>query len=141
MNDYFPIIRWASLLAVLGATSVPAMADNALTRDEVREGWILLFDGETSFGWASRGPAQWVVADGELTTQPGSGAGMLATTTEFADFELKVDFWIDATANSGVFLRTSPAPAEAEGRCYEVNIADRGTNDWPTGSIVHMSPT
>lgn len=134
MNDYFPIIRWASLLAFLVATSVPAVAENTLTRDEVSDGWILLFDGETSFGWASRGPAQWVVADGELTTQPGSGAGMLATTTEFADFELKVDFWIDATANSGVFLRAPTRGDITAANAYEVNIYDAHAA-WPTGSI------
>jgi hypothetical protein len=111
----------------------PATAAN-LAPAETADGWILLFDGETTFGWAPRGDAQWVVAEGELTTRPGSGAGMLATTTEFADFELQAEFWIDATANSGVFLRAPTGGDITAANAYEVNIFDAHTN-WPTGSI------
>ena len=125
---------WASLLAACCLGSGGLTAENTLTPAEIAEGWILLFDGETSFGWAARGEAQWIVADGELTTRPGSGAGMLATTTEFADFELKADFWIDATANSGVFLRAPTRGDITALNAYEVNIYDAHAT-WPTGSI------
>jgi hypothetical protein len=122
----------AALLAAAPARS--ATASNLLTADEVREGWILLCDGETLFGWAPRGSAQWTIADGVISTQPGSGGGMLATTTEFANFELKTEFWVDDVANSGVFLR---APLQGEitsANAYEVNIYD-AHDQWPTGSI------
>lgn len=128
------LVSLASLIAACCLNSSPAHAANALTPREIAEGWILLFDGETSFGWAPRGEAQWTVADGELTTHPGSGAGMLATTTEFADFELKADFWIDATANSGVFLRAPTQGDLTALNAYEVNIYDAHAT-WPTGSI------
>ncbi len=123
-----------SLITATCLVSTAAIAANTLTREEINDGWILLFDGETTFGWAPRGDAKWIVDDGALTTQPGSGAGMLATTTEFADLELQADFWIDAEANSGVFLR---APTEGDitsSNAYEVNIYDAHTT-WPTGSI------
>ena len=130
----FTTTAWATLLAAGCLTSSPITAANSLTPAEIGDGWILLFDGETSFGWAPRGDAEWMVADGELTTRAGSGAGMLATTTEFADFELKADFWIDATANSGVFLRAPTQGDITAMNAYEVNIYDAHAT-WPTGSI------
>jgi hypothetical protein len=109
-------------------------AENELSLAEADEGWILLFDGETDFGWTARGSAQWEVADGALTPRAGTGPGFLCTTTEFADFELRAEFWVDATANSGVFLRCPPEGEITAGNAYEVNISD-SHETWPTGSI------
>ncbi len=134
MKRSITLLSWASLLAAGCLASNPASAANSLAPAEIAEGWVLLFDGETTFGWMPRGNAQWLVANGELTTQPGSGAGMLATTTEFADFELKADFWIDDTANSGVFLRAPTQGDITALNAYEVNIYDAHAT-WPTGSI------
>jgi hypothetical protein len=117
---------------VFGAVSHTVASD--LSADEIGEGWVQLFDGETLFGWAPRGEAEWVVTEGEVTTRPETGSGMLATTTEFADFEVKVDFWIDDEANSGVFLRSPAAGPITHLNAYEVNIFD-AHRDWPTGSI------
>jgi hypothetical protein len=126
----------ATMLLALAA--VPALAQgrahNTLSAKEVEAGWILLFDGETRFGWAPRGPAKWAVADGTLTPVAGTGKGFLATTTEFPNYRLKAEFWVDDVANSGVFLRC-PTTGEINSRnAYEVNIYDRHAQ-WPTGSI------
>ena len=45
--------RWALLLASLavGTSHGLAAEHNALTAEERAAGWILLFDGETTFGW------------------------------------------------------------------------------------------
>ena len=107
---------------------------NTLTPAEVADGWILLFDGETAFGWAPRGDARWDVAEGLISHRPGSGGGMLSTTTEFADFQLRADFWADATVNSGVFLRGPTSGEITATNAYEVNIYD-AHDTWPTGSI------
>ena len=58
--------RLSLLLALL---TFPAFADekakpNSLTPKEIAEGWILLFDGETTFGWKVEGEA--TVKDGTL---------------------------------------------------------------------------
>lgn len=123
------------LLAVTGSTPARAVDDpNKLSPREVSAGWISLFDGDTAFGWAPRGAARWVVANGEVSPVPGSGLGFLTTTSEFANYRLKAEFWIDDVANSGVFLR---CPTEGEItalNAYEVNIYDRH-EQWPTGSI------
>ena len=113
---------------------------NTLSSSEVAQGWILLFDGDPPFGWVPRGEARWEVADGIIKAVPGSGSGMLSTTTEFASYQLQADFWVDDKANSGVFLR-SPASGEiTSANAYEVNIYDPHES-WPTGSINEVART
>lgn len=107
---------------------------NALSPQEASEGWILLFDGQTTFGWAPRGAGRWSVEEGTLSFQPGAGGGYLSTTTEFGDFELHAEFWIDEVANSGVFLRCPIAGEITSLNAYEVNVYDPH-EQWPTGSI------
>ena len=123
------------LALMAGLSGVAKAEDNKLTPKESSEGWISLFDGETTFGWKARGDAKWQVADGMIQCAEG-GAGMLATTSTFADYELQAEVWIDAKANSGIFLR---APVETETAItptssYEVNICD-AHKEWATGGI------
>lgn len=124
------IAALAAALAALAQETRP----NTLTPKEVSDGWILLFDGESQFGWAPRGDAKWDVKDGTISVVPGSGKGMLSTTTEFPNYHLKADFWVDDTANSGVFLRCPVSGDIAQTNAYEVNIYDKHAQ-WPTGSI------
>ncbi len=85
---------------------------NALTAEEARDGWRLLFDGTTTRGWRRYGgedvPDSWTVVDGELGLQASSGnmdGGDIVTTEEFTDFELAFDFKVGPVGNSGVFYR------------------------------------
>lgn len=127
-----------SLLVGLVAPAVRAVEPNTLTPEEVTQGWLLLFDGQSLFGWAAASQANWSVRDGAIQVSGGE-TGLLHTTSQFADFELLVDFRADAATNSGVFLRTSPiVPPGREAlraKCYELNIAP-ATNGYPTGSLV-----
>jgi hypothetical protein len=131
------ITRLLTAVALLLA-ALPAFAQgekpNTLTPKEVSDGWILLFDGETQFGWTPRGDARWQVQNGALAALPGSGKGVLSTTTEFADYSLKAEFRTDDKANSGVFLRYPPSGEVTQAGGYEVNIYDKHEK-WPTGSI------
>jgi Domain of Unknown Function (DUF1080) len=105
-----------------------------LTEAELSEGWIALFDGQTLFGWKANSQANWAVQDGSITVSGGQ-KGLLCTTTEFADYALKVDFRCEPDTNSGVFLQTSLSPADPAKDCYEVNLAGPD-NPFPTGSLV-----
>jgi hypothetical protein len=132
----FALALGFGFVSVLAANSKP----NSLTPQEVSEGWILLFDGETSFGWEPRGPSRWAVKDGALAYEPGSGGGYLSTTSEFANYQLHAEFWIDETANSGVFLRCPTTGDITSANAYEVNIYDPHEK-WPTGSINEVAKT
>lgn len=123
-----------TLALTLSAAARAQPSPNSLTREEVTQGWILLFDGETTFGWNSRGEAKWTVQDGVIRAEPGFGGGFLATTSEFADYALRAEFWIDEKANSGVFLRAPLEGGITALNTYEVNIFDPHEK-WPTGSI------
>lgn len=85
---------------------------NQLTIDEKKNGWKLLWDGETTQEW--RGARLdtfpdkgWVMENGELTVLSSGGAeaatgGDIVTIATYGDFELKVDFKLTEGANSGI---------------------------------------
>jgi hypothetical protein len=124
-------------VAVLLAAGAQAAAptQNSLTDDEIREGWILLFDGETTFGWHPNSSANWKVVNGAICVSEGE-PGLLLTTSEFGDFVLQLEFRAPAETNSGVFLRTVDKPSDPAVDCYELNIATEAVSPFPTGSFV-----
>lgn len=89
------------------ATGVAQRAPNTLTPAQQAAGWHLLFDGHSTDGWRGYkkqgAPAGWVVKDGTLTKH--GNADDIVTTSEYADFELTVDWKIGIAGNSGVFYR------------------------------------
>ena len=77
-----------------------------LSDKEVKQGWILLFDGETTNGWETPGnkpvPAGWEVKNGCITTVKDGKGGDIITVGEYANFEFSVDFNIEPGCNSGI---------------------------------------
>jgi hypothetical protein len=138
------VVGAASLLC-LGMASAARAQDpvpdqigtpRSLRPDEVKSGWLSLFDGESLFGWQNASTADWSVAEGCLTATQGDSPGLLTTTTQFDCYELRVDFWASSKTNSGVFLRTSPKPQSPRQDCIELNIAPKTMSPFPTGSLV-----
>ena len=124
-------------LFALSLLSQPALAsgENTLTPQEVAEGWILLWDGKTEYGWEWHGEARWKVDDDVLRSD-GGGAGWLGTTSMFGDFELKLEFRTAGAGNSGVFLRSARGGAPHRAG-YELQIFNRHPKGLNTGSLVH----
>ncbi len=114
--------------AMMGQTS-----PNQLSSKELADGWILLWDGETMFGWEALGKADWKIGNGILSANSGEN-GWLATNTSFANYVLKVDYRTGADGNSGVFLRSSREGDPAR-TGYELQICDTH-KDYTTGSLV-----
>ena len=83
--------------------------DNALTSEEKKDGWILLFDGKSLDGWqtSSGQPSKVPVEDGCINPH-GSGGYMMIHQKTWANFVLSLDFKISKGCNSGVFIRTYP---------------------------------
>lgn len=132
--------RLVKILAVASflIPTVQASEINQLSDSEIEQGWVLLFDGETLFGWQAGSEVNWKVEDGAIVATEGT-MGLLYTLSEFTDFQLKIDFLADKGTNSGVFLRTAPVCQDPGpgGECYELNIAPPD-NPFPTGSFVQQ---
>ncbi|MBA3481653.1 MAG: DUF1080 domain-containing protein [Pirellulales bacterium] len=122
------------IVFLLSAPTLHAAQPNQLTPEQIADGWISLFDGESLFGWQPTSDANWKVEDGAITVSEGE-QGFLATSAEFADYELHVEFKAPPTTNSGIFLRTPLKPSDPAKDCYELNIAP-ADNPFPTGSLV-----
>jgi hypothetical protein len=71
------------------AADLEKVRPNTLTPQEIAEGWILLFDGETTFGWGVAGDAK--VKDGQLILG-GSKTTAIATTARFSYYTLRFEF-------------------------------------------------
>ena len=101
-------------------------------------GWISLFDGKNLDGFSKVGDANWRIEDGMIVADKGNG--FLVTKTDYKDYEIRAEFWVEADSNSGIFIRcTEPEKIGAE-TCYEVNIWDtRPDPSYGTGAIVNVA--
>ena len=106
-----------------------------LSEEEIRDGWIQLFDGQTFAGWAPTNDVDWHITDDGLIEASQGEPGLLLTTVPFADFELRCDYWVAEGGNSGIFLRCAPEPTNPTRDCYEFNIFD-SREEFGTGSLV-----
>jgi len=85
---------------------------NTISEKEKKEGWKLLWDGETTEGWRGARlktfPTKgWVIENGMLKVLRSDGGestngGDVVTTQKYKNFELLVDFKITEGANSGI---------------------------------------
>src|SRR5687768_4003327 len=151
------LITAIALSATVWAQNGGRMGDtNALTAQEQKEGWILLFDGKTLDKWNVT-PALakvWKVSDGAIKADLSDAGGTMLTKDTFDNFVLKVEFRAHPDINSGIILRSPaprPAPAAGEkptpdpgGPGYELQIRDRNpgnysSGDFLTGSVVNVS--
>ncbi len=74
----------------------------------VAEGqWINLFDGESLYGWNTVGNGDWAVKDGQIELTEGD-SGFIATTAQFADFELMATLQVTGQGGGSIAFR---APA------------------------------
>src|SRR5262249_5900431 len=111
---------------------------NTLTPKEIADGWILLFDGETTFGWDPEplkdgNKAKLAAKDGALIIS-GSGAEM-RFTTRFQHFEFTGE---DRTTVKGVEMTVGVRPPEV-GLAIGSKLAPSEKEEWrPLG--VYKTP-
>jgi hypothetical protein len=99
---------------------------NSLSAAERTAGWELLFDGRTTTGWRTynldslRGG--WSAQDGMLT-RTGEG-GDIITDRSFRDFELSLEWRLEAGGNSGVFYRAAEGEEWVYHSAPEMQVLD-----------------
>ena len=93
---------------------------------------ISLMNGKDLTGWEVYGTEKWYVDKGEIVCESGPDKeyGYLATTREFKNFELTVEFKQESNGNSGVFFHSSIEGTKISG--WQAEVAPAGHN---TGGI------
>lgn len=121
----------ALLLAGFAALSYSPQASS-------ETGWITLFDGKNLDNFNQIGDANWRIEGGAVVADKGNG--FLVTKNTYTDYQIRAEFWVEADANSGIFIRcTNPEKIGADS-AYEVNIWDaRPEPIYGTGAIVNLA--
>ncbi|MGF1584835.1 MAG: DUF1080 domain-containing protein [Bacteroidales bacterium] len=102
------------IIAVVANSCMTGMqTPNELTRAQEREGWMLMFDGETTDGWRgynsdSFPETGWTVDDGTLFFS-GRG-GDIIYDQKFGNFHFKLEWRISVNGNSGIFYLAEERP-------------------------------
>ena len=122
----------------LAACSGSEDASVETSQADVSPEWVTLFDGTHLDRWNAIGDANWQIINDYV--QADSGNGFLVSDVAYDDFDLRLEFWVNVEANSGVFIRCQDPAQIGAGNCYEVNIFDtRPDQDYRTGGIVDFA--
>ena len=108
---------------------------NALTTDERREGYKLLFDGNSLKGWhnfrAEGVRPGWKVQDGALVCVDPHTAGDIVSDETYDWFELDLDYRLSPGGNSGVMFHVANEGGATWQSGPEIQLHDR--KDGPEG--------
>lgn len=124
MNAILKTCGVLSFLIILFACNTPeTIQNNRLTKEEIEQGWELLFDGKTFTGWRGLGrdtveTNHWKVEDGnihkvnsrEVPLLPNGekiDGGDLITIDTFDNFEMTFEWKIKEAGNSGIKYNVS----------------------------------
>ncbi len=125
------VISFALLLVGVAALSYAPQASS-------ETGWVTLFDGKNLDHFSPIGNANWRLEDGSVVADKGNG--FLVTKEAYADYQIRAEFWVDADANSGIFIRCTDPGKIGSSNAYEVNIWDtRPEQSYGTGAIVNVA--
>ncbi|MBC6490471.1 DUF1080 domain-containing protein [Flavihumibacter stibioxidans] len=85
-----------------------------------------LFNGKNLKGWTVHGTEKWYVENGELVCESGPDKqyGYLSTKKPYKNFELNVEFKLEANGNSGIFIRSGIEGTKISG--WQVEVAPKG---------------
>jgi hypothetical protein len=126
-----------TLGGLLAALAIPLPPGTARGQGS-SAGWVTLFDGRNLDQWNQIGNANWKIEDGAVVATKGNG--FLVSKGTYGDFQLKVEFWVNDAANSGVFIRCEDPHKIAGANAYEFNIYDqRPDPTYGTGAIVNVA--
>jgi hypothetical protein len=133
-------VKWRSIRIKELPRAATGLAPNTLTDAERTEGWQLLWDGRTTWGWRSAKGKEfpkggWEIRNGELSVVETGGAesragGDIVTDRTFGAFDLKVEFRLTPGANSGIkyYVDTELNKAEGSAIGLEFQILDDATH-------------
>jgi hypothetical protein len=127
-------IAVASAIALTGCAAMMGSGD----------GWQTLIDGGKGMeNFVNLGAANWhaeadaIVADSRTGTD---GTNYLTTRNSYKDFQIRAEFWVNETANSGIYMRCTDVRPMTDRTCHEANIFDKRPDpSYATGAIVWLA--
>jgi hypothetical protein len=134
------VVKWRNIRIKELPRAATGLTPNTLTDAERVEGWRLLWDGHTSWGWRGAKGGEfpkegWEIKDGVLSVIETGGAesragGDIVTQEAFAAFELKVEFRLTPGANSGIkyYVDTGLNRGEGSAIGLEFQLLDDATH-------------
>ncbi|HMQ50406.1 MAG TPA: DUF1080 domain-containing protein [Saprospiraceae bacterium] len=118
---------------------------NQLSDWELRHGWRLLWDGQSSKGWRgaklNRFPEKgWEMNNGVLSIRSSDGGestgpGDIITVDQFSDFELELEFMITEGANSGIKYFVDPGLNKGSGSAIGCEFQILDDNQHPDAKM------
>jgi hypothetical protein len=130
------------VIACVSASSVAVLAaDNQLTDQEKKDGWVLLFNGKDYAGWkcSNDKPVASDIVDASM--QPYKSGGYIVIHKEqFGDFILKCEVKMPEKCNSGIFFRVED-PKNPVHTGFEIQVSTgKGTSCHDFGAIYDLVP-
>ena len=135
-----PIVLTLFVCMFVSSAAVPA-ADNQLTDQEKKDGWLLLFNGKDYAGWRCNNGKEVAseVVDGCMQPYK-SGGYIVINEQQFGDFILKCEVKMPERCNSGIFFRVED-PKNPVHTGFEIQVATgRGTSCHDFGAIYDLVP-
>jgi hypothetical protein len=112
------------VFSLLVSMQVSAKKENKLSKQEKKDGWVLLFNGNNFDGWrqcnGTAMPTNWKIdqqamnvftAEGKKPGQ-GSNGDIVYGVKKFKNFELSVDWNAGKMGNSGIFFNVREVPGK-----------------------------
>lgn len=97
--------------------------NNQLSKEEKKEGYVLLFNGKTMDDWTGN-TQSYIAEDGNIAIHPELGSGgNLFTKEEYSDFDFRFEFQLTPGANNGLGIR-APLEGDAAYVGMELQILD-----------------
>jgi hypothetical protein len=121
------LIKLTLLLFILIKPFSSFAQDNTLSKEEVAEGWELLFNGIDMSQWRNFKKHdlsdKWQIANGTMQLS-GKGGGDILTEAIYQNFDLRLEWKISLAGNSGIFILADEAGKQIYSHAVEVQILD-----------------
>jgi hypothetical protein len=108
---------------------------NALTTKEIADGWLMLFDGETMFGWEIHGEAK--VEKGVLVLG-GTRATTARLTSEFLSYDIRA--WVEVEGKEPAEVRAGDSRFKRAKAAGELSSRIAIAGEIPAGTIRPVTP-
>jgi 3-keto-disaccharide hydrolase len=116
-------------MALISCAASKNTFSNQLSKKEKKQGYKLLFDGQTMNEWTGN-TQSYVPENGTITIHPEKGSGgNIYTKEEYSDFDFRFEFKLTPGANNGVGIR-APLEGDAAYVGMEIQVLDNTADEY-----------